>query len=209
MTLPNKRIRTNTAICGEARPGIRTWTKGLVQPLALFPPSRVTGIEDAQLVFHSAVITARLRRNRAMAMINPSIIFRIVWCRRLRRQASTRAEEEGWRAEEQGLRDALLVRDHSDHYRSHLPSVFDRYLLGFQDAHALIRMASIERHLAQASDSTHVSSPGLMGEGIKGDAQIHTLVLDEERPPHSVLRCQLHRERSAALLITDLAMTKM
>ena len=131
----------------------------------------------------------------AMAMTNPSITFRIVWCRRLRRQAPTRAEEEGWLAEEQGLRDALLTRDHSYHYRSQLPSVFDRYLLGFQDAQALIRMAS--------------------------------MVLDEERPAH-VLRCLLeyenhqaleashshrglerHRERSAALLITDLAMTKM
>ena len=160
-------------------------------------------------------------------MTNPSITFRIVWCRRLRRQAPTRAEEEGWRAEEQGLRDALLTRDHSYHYRSQLPSVFDRYLLGFQDAQALIRMASMERHSAQASDNTHVSSPRL-SEGIQVDAHINTLVLDEERPAHSVLRClleydthqvlgdshscrglELHRERSAALLITDLAMTKM
>lgn len=163
----------------------------------------------------------------AMTMTNPSIIFRIVWCRRLRRQASTRAEEEGWRAEEQGLRDALLTRDHSYHYRSHLPSVFDRYLLGFQDAQALIHMASIEPHSAQASDNAHVSSPRLLSEGIQGDAHINALVLDEERPAH-VLRCLLaydthqvledshshrglerHRERSAALLITDLAMTKM
>jgi hypothetical protein len=163
----------------------------------------------------------------AMAMTNPSITFRIVWCRRLRRQAPTRAEEEGWRAEEQGLRDALLTRDHSYHYRSQLPSVFDRYLLGFQDAQALIRMAPMERHSAQASDNAHVSSPRLLSEGIQGDAHIHTLVLDEERPAH-VLRClleyenhqvledshshrglELYRERSTALLITDLAMTKM
>jgi len=151
-----------------------------------------------------------------------------VWCRRLRRQAPTRAEEEGWRAEEQGLRDALLTRDHSYHYRSQLPSVFDRYLLGFQDAQALIRMASMERHSAQASDSTHVSSPRLLSDGIQGDADINTLVLDEQSPAHSVLHCLLehdndqvleashshrglepHRERSAALLITDLAMTNM
>ena len=162
-----------------------------------------------------------------MAMTNPSITFRIVWCRRLRKQAPTRAEEEGWLAEEQGLRDALLTRDHSYHYRSQLPSVFDRYLLGFQDAQALIRMASMERHSAQASDNVHVSSPRLLSEGIQGDAHINTLVLDKERPAH-VLRClleyenhqvledshshrglELHRERSAALLITDLAMTKM
>jgi hypothetical protein len=163
-----------------------------------------------------------------MAMTNPSITFRIVWCRRLRRQAPTRAEEEGWRAEEQGLRDALLTRDHSYHYRSQLPSVFDRYLLGFQDAQALIRMAPMERHSAQASDNAHVSSPRLLSEGIQGDAHINTLVLDEERPVHSVLRClpeyenhqvledshshrglELYRERSAALLITDRAMSKM
>lgn len=178
----------------------------------------MSGIEDAPLVYHSAVITARLRRNVAITMTNPSITFRIVWCRRLRRQAPTRAEEEGWRAEEQGLRDALLTRDHSYHYRSHLPSVFDRYLLGFQDAQALIRMASMERHSAQASDNAHVSSPRLLSEGIQGDAHINTLVLDEERPyenhqvletSHSHRGLELHRERSTALLITDLTMTKM
>jgi len=220
MTLPNRRIRIITAIYREVRSGIGTWTKGLVA----FPDtSCMSGIEDAQFAYHSAVITAHLRRNMAMTMTNPSIIFRIVWCRRLRKQAPTQSEEEGWRAEEQGLRDALLTRDHSYHYRSQLPSVFDRYLLGFRDAHALIRMASIAQHLTQASDNTHVSSPRL-SEGITGDAHINTLVLDEQRPAHSVLRCLLEHdndqvleashsrhglERSAALLITDLAMTKM
>jgi hypothetical protein len=161
-------------------------------------------------------------------MTNPSIIFRIVWCRRLRRQAPTQSEEEGWRAEEQGLRDALRTRDHSNHYRSRLPSVFERYLLGFRDAQALMRLASMEWHSTQVSDIAHVSSPRLLSEEIKGHAHISTLVIDEERSAHPVLRClleydnrqvleashsrrgpDLHRERSADLLITDLAVTKM
>jgi Response regulator receiver domain len=161
-------------------------------------------------------------------MTNPSIIFRIVWCRRLRRQAPTQSEEEGWRAEEQGLRDALRTRDHSNHYRSRLPSVFERYLLGFRDAQALMRLASMEWHSTQVSDIAHVSSPRLLSEEIKGDAHISTLVIDEEKPAHPVLRClleyddqqvleashsrrglELHREQSADLLVTDLAMPKM
>jgi len=90
--------------------------------------------------------------------------------------------------------------------------------LGFQDAQALIRLASMESHLAQTSDNAHVSSLRLLSEEIKGDAHISTLVIDEERPAHPVLRCLLEydnhqvleashsRGRSADLLITDLAM---
>jgi hypothetical protein len=141
----------------------------------------------------------------AATMTNLSIISRIVWCRRLRRQASTQPEVDGWRAEEQGLRDALLTRDHSNHYRSCLPSTFKRYLLGFEDAQAMIRMAPMERHVAQASDSTHVSSPWLFRERVKRDAHINLLVEDERPNRHGL---ELHRERSAALIITDFAMQR-
>jgi hypothetical protein len=141
----------------------------------------------------------------ATTMTNPSIISRIVWCRRLRRQASTQPEVEGWRAEEQGLCDALLMRDHSNHYRSRLPSMFKRYLLGFEDAQAMIRMAPMERHVAQASDSIHVSSPRLLGKWARRDAHINLLV-EDVRPNRRGL--ELHRERSAALIITDFAISK-
>lgn len=68
------------------------------------------------------------------------IVFRIEWCRRQSRKAHSRPEHEGWRAEEEGLRDALLNRDHTSEYRDAPPGVFERYLLGFQDGQALGRI---------------------------------------------------------------------
>ncbi len=74
-----------------------------------------------------------------------AVTFRIVWCRRQRANASTQMELEAWRAEEEGLRDAVLHRDHVHKYRSHSPKVLERYLLGFQDAKALIRTTRVAR----------------------------------------------------------------
>lgn len=73
-----------------------------------------------------------------------AMTFRIIWCRRQRVRASSPLEREAWRAEE-GLRDAVLHRDHVHKYRSHSPKVLGRYLLGFQDAKALIRTARVAR----------------------------------------------------------------
>jgi hypothetical protein len=70
-----------------------------------------------------------------------AVTFRIVWCRRQRAKASTGTDQEAWRAEEDGLRDAVLHRDHVDKYLNCAPKVFERYLLGFQDAKALMRAA--------------------------------------------------------------------
>ena len=36
------------------------------------------------------------------------LVARIDWCRQQRRKARTQREVEGWRAEEEGLRDALF-----------------------------------------------------------------------------------------------------
>lgn len=69
------------------------------------------------------------------------VTYRIVWCRRQRAQARTEAELEAWRAEEEGLRDAVLHRDHVNKYRLRSSKLFERYLLGFQDAAALMRAA--------------------------------------------------------------------
>jgi hypothetical protein len=74
---------------------------------------------------------------------NP-VIFRIEWCRRQRTKARTEPEQEGWRAEEAGLRDALLHRDHANEYRDGPPNVFERYVMGFQDGQALIRAAWVD-----------------------------------------------------------------
>ena len=161
-------------------------------------------------------------------MTHPSILSRIVWCRRFRRQAPTPSEKEGWRAEEQGLRDALLMRDHSNHYRSHLPDVFARYLTGFQDAQTLIRMAHINRILVQPRDGTRISPHLIAEDRVRREVHTNLLVIEDERPvrpdlcgvledkhhqvfevPRSLRGLEQHQERSADLIITDLAMPKM
>jgi len=83
-----------------------------------------------------------------------AVTCRIVWCRRQRARACSEVERDAWRAEEDGLRDAVLHRDHVDKYRSHSPNVLERYLLGFQDAKALIRTARVARFGQAVVDGT-------------------------------------------------------
>ena len=160
-------------------------------------------------------------------MSHLSITSRIVWCRRFRRQAPTHSEKDGWRAEEQGLRDALLMRDHSNDYRSRLPDVFARYLMGFQDAQTLIRMAKINPALAQLRYRTGVSPSRLFDERGRREAHTNILIIKDERPVrtrlHGVLdskndqvvevqtrrELEQHQAGSTDLIITDLAMPKM
>ena len=73
------------------------------------------------------------------------VTSRIVWCRRQRATACSQFELEAWRAEEEGLRDAVLYRDHVNKYRHRSSKLFERYLLGFQDAKALMRAARATR----------------------------------------------------------------
>jgi hypothetical protein len=73
-----------------------------------------------------------------------SLIARIAWCQRQEIRAHTQAELEKWRAEEEGLRDALLNRDHTGHYRYSPPAVFHRYEMGLEDGRTLIRAARVE-----------------------------------------------------------------
>jgi hypothetical protein len=73
------------------------------------------------------------------------VTSRIVWCRRQRAKARTDLELEAWRAEEEGLRDAVLRRDHVDKYRHCPTKIFERYVLGFQDAKALMRAVRATR----------------------------------------------------------------
>ncbi|MGC4099625.1 MAG: hypothetical protein QM706_21230 [Nitrospira sp.] len=70
---------------------------------------------------------------------------RIEWCRRQSAQARTEPEMDGWRAEEDGLRDALMNSDHADDYRLCPPEIFRRYVLGFQDGTALLRASRVQR----------------------------------------------------------------
>jgi hypothetical protein len=80
-----------------------------------------------------------------MPLATKSIVWRIEWCRRQTMQACERLELDGWQAEEDGLRDALLNRDRSSQYRFGPPSLFERYAMGLQDGRALLRTAAVDQ----------------------------------------------------------------
>ena len=82
-----------------------------------------------------------------MAVTSTYIMSRIEWCRRQRTQARTQDELEKWRAEEEGLRDAIFNRDHTNNYRYSPPDVFERYAMGLEDGRALVRFSLVELHL--------------------------------------------------------------
>ena len=83
-----------------------------------------------------------------MAYVTEPIVSRIAWCRRQTMQARERLELDGWHAEEEGLRDALLNRDHTNQYRYGPSGVFERYVMGLQDGLALIRAAAVDQYHA-------------------------------------------------------------
>jgi len=91
------------------------------------------------------------------------LTFRIAWCREQMAQASTEFELDGWRAEEEGLRDALLNRDYTDHYRLSPPEIFERYVRGMQDGTILLRAARAERiiHHATTHEGQCTPSPSI------------------------------------------------
>ena len=60
-------------------------------------------------------------------------------------QVRTEAELEGWCAEEEGLRDALLGRDRTFQYCYGPPAILERYTMGLEDGRALIRATHVER----------------------------------------------------------------
>ena len=90
-----------------------------------------------------------------MAYATNSLASRIEWCRRQRAQARAQLELEGWQAEEEGLRDALLNRDHTNQYQHCPPGVFERYAMGLQDGESLIRAAAVDQHMATPANRTH------------------------------------------------------
>lgn len=105
---------------------------------------RPTGTLFAQFTYTVANPDLSPNENAMDYTINP-VTFRIVWCRRQRAKARTDLEVEAWRAEEEGLRDAVLRRDHVHKYRDRSPILLERYMLGFQDAKALLRAAQATR----------------------------------------------------------------
>ena len=79
-----------------------------------------------------------------LAHVSTSIDARIKRCWKLSTQACTQAERDAWRAEEEGLRDALLERDQTHQYRERPAAVFERYAMGVEDGKALIRLACMD-----------------------------------------------------------------
>ena len=97
-------------------------------------------------------------------MFEPTnFISRIEWCRRQETQARTPLELEGWQAEEEGIRDALLNSDHTNQYQHGPLCVYGRYVVGLQDGEALIHAATMEQHFA-TPDGTYVTHAGVHGE---------------------------------------------
>ena len=89
------------------------------------------------------------------------ISVRIEWCQRQSAQARTESETDGWRAEADGLRDALMDTDHTDSYQLCPPEVFRRHVLGLQDGTALLRATRVQRMVHAATSET--PQPSRMG----------------------------------------------
>ena len=83
-----------------------------------------------------------------MADTNKSITARIEWCQQQSTRMCAPLEIAEWRAEAEGLEDALLHRDHTTQYQQGSPSVFERYALGLQDGQAVLRTAAVHQHVA-------------------------------------------------------------
>jgi hypothetical protein len=97
---------------------------------------------------------------------NP-ISVRIDWCRRQSAQARTDQEADGWRAEEDGLRDALISDDHSHAYRLCHPKIQERYSRGFQDGTVLLNAARMGRTMH--APGTPDPAPQVERDGPLGD----------------------------------------
>ena len=108
-------------------------------------PARMKDLEDLKKSVARCPHCGSLEPQH-VARASTSIAARIERCRRLRPQARMQAELEAWRVEEEGLRDALLERDHRHQYRDRPLAVFERYTMGFEDGKALIRLACVDAH---------------------------------------------------------------
>ena len=84
----------------------------------------------------------------------PPITARIEWCRQRSRQAGSEPEADSWQAEADGLRDAVMSRDHSEDYRLCSPEIRERYLLGLQDGIAMLQTTRVRQ-------ANHAPAPGI------------------------------------------------
>lgn len=117
-------------------------------------PARKKDLEDLKKPGLGRPSCDSLDRQRKAETSIP-LAARIEWCRRQRRQAPTQSEVEGWRAEEEGLRDALFKRDGTYQHRDSPPTVFERYAMGLEDGRSLIRLGWVDCLWHPAPDGTH------------------------------------------------------
>lgn len=94
--------------------------------------------------------------------------FRIEWCQRQSAQARTESEVNGWRAEADGLRDALMNVDRTDSYRLCPPELFRRYVQGFQDGTAVLQVARGQRMVPIATPTTPQPETWRGGQVLRG-----------------------------------------
>lgn len=101
-------------------------------------------------------------KTKHMGQLMPPITVRIEWCRQRSRQAPTELEADGWQAEADGLRDAVMRRDHIEDYRLCSPEIRERYLLGLQDGIAMLQAARVQQaqSCCYSSNSTSSSPDG-------------------------------------------------
>lgn len=84
-------------------------------------------------------------KTKHMGQPMPPITVRIEWCRQRSRQAPSELEADGWQAEADGLRDAVMRRDHSEDYRLCSSEIRERYLLGLQDGIAMLQATRVQQ----------------------------------------------------------------
>jgi hypothetical protein len=102
-----------------------------------------------------------------MNHITNTIAVHIDWCKRQIARARTEPEVDGWRAEEDGLRDALLNTDHTEDYRLCPTEIRERYVLVLQDGTALLRTAQVKRAMHAVETSKPSSKMGR--DNLSGD----------------------------------------
>ncbi len=106
--------------------------------------------------WHSTCFKALIQRTCApmteqMGQPMPPITERIEWCRQRSRQARSEPEADAWQAEADGLRDAVMNRDHSVDYQLCSAEIRGRYLLGLQDGIAMLQTTRM-KHANRAAD---------------------------------------------------------
>ncbi len=111
-----------------------------------------------------------------MTYLTKFIASRIDWCQRQSTQACAPHEREGWQAEEAGLRDALFNRDHTTQYQQGPLDVFERYAMGLQEGHALLRNAAVYYQFApptRTAGTGDVSTRRIMGLTRRVETDVH------------------------------------